>query len=98
MLVYDLNVNKILAFSFIILAPIALVFLRSDSFIVVLGFLGAIFGGLESIFLIYTYKKARQKGDRTPEYNFNIPMPLPDLLIAVFALGIFYALFFDGKI
>ena len=98
MLVYDLNVSKILAFSFIILAPIALVFLRSDSFIVVLGFLGAIFGGLESIFLIYTYKKARQKGDRTPEYNFNIPTPLLNLLIAVFALGIFYALFFDGKI
>ena len=98
MFVYDLGINKILAFLFILLAPIALVFLHSDSFIVVLGFLGAIFGGLESIFLIYTYKKARQKGDRTPEYSYNIPTPLLNLLVAVFVLGIFYTLFFDGKI
>jgi len=98
MFVYDLGINKILAFLFILLAPIALVFLHSDSFIVVLGFLGAIFGGLESIFLIRTYKKARQKGDRMPEYSYNIPAPLLNLLVAVFVLGIFYTLFFDGKI
>jgi len=98
MLVYDLSINKILALLFIISAPIALVFLHSDSFIVVLGFIGAIFGGLESIFLIYTYKKAKQKGDRTPEYAYNIPAPLLNILIAVFIFGIFYTLFFDGKI
>jgi len=98
MLVYDLSINKILALLFIISAPIALVFLHSDSFIVVLGFIGAIFGGLESIFLIYTYKKAKQKGDRTPEYAYNIPAPLLNILIAVFIFGIFYALFFNGRI
>ena len=98
MLVYDLSINKILALLFIISAPIALVFLHSDSFIVVLGFIGAIFGGLDSIFLIYTYKKAKQKGDRTPEYAYNIPAPLLNILIAVFIFGIFYALFFNGRI
>ena len=98
MLVYDLSINKIPALLFIISAPIALVFLHSDSFIVVLGFIGAIFGGLESIFLIYTYKKAKQKGDRTPEYAYNIPAPLLNILIAVFIFGIFYALFFNGRI
>lgn len=96
-LVYDLKVNKILAALFVVLMPIFLTLIYSDGFIIVVGFLGAVFGGIESIFLIQTYKKAKQFGDRTPEYVFNIRPAILNILIAVFGVGIFYTLFFDGR-
>lgn len=95
--IYDLKINKYLAFSFVLFAPIALALLNLGSFVEIIGFLGAVFGGLESIYLILVYKKARQSGDRQPEYSLNIPSAALNALILIFAFGIFYTLFFNGR-
>lgn len=95
--IYDLKVNKSLAALFVVLMPIFLTLIYSDGFIVVVGFLGAVFGGIESIFLIQTYKKVKRLGDRAPEYTLNISPIILNVLMVVFGAGIFYTLFFDGK-
>ena len=96
-LVFDLKVNKYLALSFVLFVPIALALLNLGSFAEIIGFLGGVFGGLESIYLVMIYKRAKKSGDRIPEYSLNIPPLLLNLLILIFAFGIFYTLFFDGR-
>ena len=96
-LICDLKVNKYLSVLFVLFIPIALVLLNLGSFAEIIGFLGGVFGGLESIYLVMIYKRAKKSGDRSPEYSLNIPSILLNLLIMVFAFGIFYTLFFDGR-
>src|SRR3989344_1256461 len=96
-LICDLKVNKYLSVSFVLFIPIALVLLNLGSFAEIIGFLGGVFGGLESIYLVMIYKRAKKSGDRIPEYSLNIPSLLLNILILIFAFGIFYTLFFDGR-
>lgn len=94
---YDFGVHQKTALWFVLVVPLLLVLSPPGSLIEVIGFLGAIFGGAEAVFLILTFKKARQRGDRVPEYQVNVPVTLLYALIALFTVGIAYTLL-DGKI
>jgi len=94
---YDFNVHRKVALWFILTAPLVLVLFQPASFIEIIGFLGAVFGGTEAIFIILTFRKARRHGDRVPEYQMKVPAAILYSLIALFVFGIVYTLV-DGKI
>jgi len=65
-------------------------FLFGFRFIYIVAISGAILSGFQGIILINTYYKARQKGEREPEFKFNLPKPLAYLIYLVFIFGIIY--------
>lgn len=95
---YDFNVHRKAALWFVLAAPLMLVLFQPASFIEIIGFLGAVFGGTEAIFIILTFRMARRHGDRMPEYQLRIPSAVLYSLIALFIFGIAYTLLFDGKL
>ena len=92
--IYDFKIKENIAFAIIVLVPILLLFLISADFVGLVIFLGAIFGGIESIFLIALYKKAKKEGNRKPEYSLNIPYYIFWFMTVVFLIGIFYEIFY----
>ena len=49
-------------------------------------------GGIEGVLFVLMYWKAKQLGDRKPEYSLGKHKILGSLLILIFALGIAYQL------
>lgn len=90
---YDFNVPRKAAMACALFIPLILLFLRPDSYITVIGFLGAVCGGAESIFIIRIFMRARVKGERKPEYAIAIPAFLLYGLIVFFIAGIGYTIF-----
>ena len=89
-LIYDLKIRPVVAISLMVLVPLALALVQSSGFIAVMNFLGAVFGGLWSLFLIALYKKAQTMGDRTPEYEMRFSPAVLNLLVVFFIIGILY--------
>lgn len=89
---YDLHIKKILALFLTIIPPLIIALSGLTSFIAVIGFTGAIAGGIDGILIMLAYWKAKKKGDRKPEYSLSISKTLTAMLIIMFALGIIYQL------
>lgn len=98
MLRYDVGMTDKAALGVALFVPVALVFVQWRSFIEIIGFLGALFGGVEGIFLVETFKKARLRGDRTPEYALALPSWTLVFLQVLLAAGVVYFLLFDGSV
>ncbi len=98
MLRYDMGVSGRLALGFVLFVPLALAFVPWDSFIEIIGFLGALIGGVEGIFLIMIWRRARARGDRDPEYALRVPPAALYALMCLFFAGIVYIMFFDGRV
>ncbi len=94
-LMYDFKLKENLSLAFVVLVPIFLVYTISSGFLDVIIFLGAVFGGIESIVLIALYKKAKKIGDRKPEYSFNIPNVVFLVMSLIFVFGIVYEIFYN---
>lgn len=93
-LMYDLKIRPSVAISLMVIVPLGLVLIQSGGFIEVMNFLGAVFGGLWSLFLIALYKKAQKFGDRTPEFVMNFSPFVLRFLGVFFIVGILYGLMF----
>lgn len=89
---YDIGMPRFPALFLVTVAPLALTMLESDGFIKIIGLLGAVIGGIEALFLIAAYLRAREKGDRTPEYALAISRPVIFALAFLFIAGVAYAL------
>lgn len=63
------------------------------SFVKILGIGGVISGGLTGILILLMVKKAKQKGNRKPEYQIPANKIILWLLILIFAIGIIAELF-----
>lgn len=95
---YDFDISPRIA-SFVVLAvPLALTLVQNESFVTLLNFLGAVIGGLLALFLIALHQKAKNKGDRIPEYTLHFSRATRWLLSSFFVMGIIYTLFFDGRV
>lgn len=70
--------------------PLVVFLLGLRSFITVVGFAGGVLSGLQGIILIITYYRAKKKGDREPEFSFNLPKPLAYFIYILFIFGIIY--------
>ncbi|MFC1801560.1 aromatic amino acid transport family protein [Nanoarchaeota archaeon] len=89
---YDYNVKKMWAFFITIIPPVIIAFSGLTNFIAILGFSGAIAGGVDGILIMLAYWKAKRQGQRKPEYTINIGKFITTLLIVMFSLGIIYQL------
>lgn len=86
----DYRLPLIPAWLMVILVPMAFFLSGMRSFITVISFAGGVLSGLQSIILILTYYQAKKKGDRQPEFEFNLAKPFAYLIYLVFILGIIY--------
>lgn len=89
---FDYHFKKLWAFFLTIIPPILIAFSNLTNFIAVIGFTGAIAGGVDGILIMLAYWKAKRFGQRKPEYSLKIGKILTGLLILMFATGIIYQL------
>ncbi len=88
--IFDFKKKKNSAIFWAIGAPLIILMLIEPSFIQILGLAGAIFGAIDSVFLIIVWQKAKLKGDRKPEYEIKIKNWLSFLIIGLFLIGALY--------
>jgi len=67
-------------------------FLSQSQFTEIIGFAGAVITGFQGIILITAYYHARKKGERKPEFTFNLKKYIAGLIYAVFIIGIIFQL------
>lgn len=94
---YDYKINKNLSWFLVCLIPLAGFLLGLREFIPLMSFLGVIFGAIEGTVLILTYLKAKESGDREPEYSLKISNIVAYSLIALFILGFIYEIIYFIK-
>ncbi|MFH1275886.1 MAG: aromatic amino acid transport family protein [Candidatus Woesearchaeota archaeon] len=75
-----------------LILPLVIVLAGITTFIKVLGFTGAIAGGLDGILVVLMFWKAKKLGDRKPEYSLGKNYLIGSVLILMFSLGIIYVL------
>ena len=89
---YDYLLSKTKAFLLVFSVPLLIVIFGLTSFITVIGITGAVAGGLDGILITLMYWKAKQLGNRKPEYSLNLPKIVGFFVILFFSLGIAYQL------
>jgi tyrosine-specific transport protein len=68
----------------ILLLALAKIFVPNLNFVDIVSFTGVIFTGPYFLIAIYTFYKARGKGDRVPEYQLKIPNYITGLVMLLF--------------
>ncbi len=89
----DYSIRRIPAVLLVVLPPFILFLGGLRMFIDVISLVGSVAIGLESIVLLFVFRKAKRDGSRVPEYTLHLPSWLVYLLILLFSLGIIYAIF-----
>lgn len=91
---YDYNFSKPASLVLALAIPFLLFWFGVDNFLRVIGFAGAVGGGIDGILIILMYRMADRggKGDRKPEYDVVTSRWLEYLLIAIFIAGIIYTI------
>lgn len=84
----DYGLNKWLAFVLTGVVPLAAYALGIKSFIMVIGFVGAVASGLDGLLTVWLYLRARRHGDRRPEYHLSGVRVLAGFLVFIFSLGL----------
>jgi len=84
---YDYKVPYIVSAGVAILAPIVLFLLGLREFIVVIGIVGALIGTIDGVIIVLIYRKAKQKGERQPEYSLRVPQFVFALIIGILVVG-----------
>ncbi len=72
--------------------PLVFYLLGVKSFILVIGFVGAVAAGLDGILTVLIYLKARKHGDRQPEYSLSGAKVFSGFLILIFSVGLIISL------
>lgn len=91
---YDYSLSKpkslVLAMTF----PFLMFLTGFDNFLAVMGFSGAVMGGIDGLLIILMYQKADRegKGKRNPEYDIVTSKSVEYLLAAIFIGGIIYTI------
>ena len=87
---YDYKINKKISWMMTCLIPLTLFLLGINNFILILGIVGAISGGIQSILIILMHRNAKKYGNRKPEFSFRNFLPLNITLIVLFVFGIIF--------
>lgn len=92
MYMYDYKIGKNTAWILTCIVPLIAFLVGIKSFIGVIGFAGAVAGGIEGILLVSMHHKAqKKKPEQRPEYAFSKNRFLSVTLFIMFLLGIAYA-------
>jgi len=84
---YDYKLSKKISFMLTCGIPIILVLIGVKSFIKTIGLAGALSGGLTAILVTFMFYRAKNVGERKPEYEIKKNIVLTALIIIVFILG-----------
>jgi len=84
---YDFHFPYLPAASIAIIAPLLLFLAGFQDFVVVIGLVGVFIGVVEGILIVLIFKRAKQKGDRDPEYNVRLPSVFLVLLVGILIAG-----------
>ena len=87
---FDYGLNKTLSWALTCLVPLVVFISGIRGFIQVIGFAGAITGGLQGILIILMHHRARHRGERKPEFTISRAVALSAILALIFLLGIIY--------
>ena len=68
--------------------PLLITLFSLSTFIPIIAITGAIAGGVQSILIIFTFWKAKIKGERAPEYSLSVYKTIGSLLILLFGAGV----------
>jgi len=88
----DYKINKIFAWFLTCSIPLILYLLGVQSFIKTLDFVGATTGGLTAILIVLMYWRAKERGDRKPEFNMPKFKIVGSIIIVMFFAGMVYAI------
>ena len=87
--IYDLKVGKYLSWFLVCFVPFIVFLMGAQNFIGVIGFTGAIFGGLNAIIIAMMYVRLRKK--KKPLHPvMKWPVFVPYVVMLAFGLGILY--------
>jgi amino acid permease len=84
----DLKIRKWLAWLAAAIAPLALYFLGVQSFIKIIGFIGAVLLGTIIVLTILIHKKSQEKSDLIPSFQIKIPNLGRTILIVLLLSGV----------
>ena len=85
---YDLKLPYIVSASIAVFIPFLIYFVGIRDVISVMGILGAALGAVEGVIIILIFRKAKNKGKRTPEYSLRFPKVLLVSVAIILALGV----------
>lgn len=91
-LIEDFKVKRRWFWLFAIIPPYVLFLSGIRNFIDIIGLVGGVAVSLHLILLVLLYSKARQNGDRIPEYSIKVPIWVLYFIIAMFGLGAIYTI------
>ena len=79
-------------FFILLLPPLLLYWLGAHSFVKIIGLVGGVAVSIDMILLLFVYARAKDHGNRIPEYSLNIPNVVLYAMMFVFMLGAIYTL------
>ena len=95
---FDFNLGRTKGWLLAIIIPLIffllIYFFKFASFIQLLSLSGIVSGGLTGILILLMNKKAKQEGNRKPEYIIKISWPIIIILSAIFILAVILELVF----
>jgi amino acid permease len=86
--VYDYKINKYFAWLIACCAPLLLIFIGFNSFIIILSIVGGISAGIDGLLITHMWIKAKKMGKRKPEYSIKINNVLIVLIIIIFIIAL----------
>ncbi len=89
---YDYGINRTLSWFLTCFIPLGIVLLGWTSFAQSMGIAGAVAGGIDGLLILWIFKKAKEKGQRKPEYEIKYSFVISCLLAVMFIFGIIYTI------
>ena len=89
---YDFHIHKIWAWLLVISVPLVLFLFVAHDFVKTMGVAGGLAYGITGITIVSLFWKAKQKGDRQPEFSLPRFRIIGSVLILTFILGMIYTL------
>lgn len=90
---YDYKLGHFLSWLLVCFIPLVLLMFGLKNYILVIGFVGAVMGGIDGLLIILIYKKVRSLRKEISEYSLKVPNLVLGFLGLIFVLGIIYQLF-----
>ncbi|MBU4338567.1 hypothetical protein KKB43_02285 [Patescibacteria group bacterium] len=90
---YDYGLSRTQGLILALLIPFLVLMSGANDFIRIMGFSGALMGGVDGVLLILMYRKADKGGARKPEYDIITSKRLEYFIMLIFILGFVYTVF-----
>ena len=85
---YDRGLPAPIAWGIAVMPAYAAYLIGISDFIGIIGFIGSVMLGIDTIMIIAIYLRARKQSQRIPAYQLNISFPLSLIIITIFMIGI----------